>query len=158
VWRNDNFKSRHKGCDLRPPTYYLGYGYKYCVRFGTETAPKLSPAGKAWLAKARYLLQRYIEDKLPLNPEVELDSAKFKDFAFKTHPRAYWKAGLGDLPITDLIIIGFTPDFKEWLDPGTRAQAYDIGGRMVTMYKEEFEDAIRKRTDSVVEYFKDFLK
>jgi hypothetical protein len=56
VWRSENFKSRHKGCDLRPPAYYLGYGYKYCVRFGTETAPKLSPAGKVWLADARYLL------------------------------------------------------------------------------------------------------
>lgn len=158
VWRNENFKIRHGGCDKRPPGYYLGYGYKYCVRFGTETAPKLSPAGKDWLATARFLLQRYIEDELIRNPKLELDSAEFKDYAFKTHPKAYWKAGLGELPITDLIIIGFTPDFKEWFDPATRAQAYDIGGRMVTMYKEEFEASVRKRADTVVEYFKDILK
>ncbi|MEO6097867.1 MAG: hypothetical protein ABIW76_20295 [Fibrobacteria bacterium] len=158
IWRNENFKIRHRGCDLSPPAYYMGYGYKYCVRFGTETAPKLSPAGKAWLADARYLLQKTIEKRLPLNPEMELDSAAFKTFAFETHPEAYWDAGLGNLPLTDLIIIGFTPDFKEWMDPETRSQAYDIGGRMVEMYRHELDDAMRKRTDAVVEYFKDILK
>jgi hypothetical protein len=44
------------------------------------------------------------------------------------------------------------------MDPETRAQAYDIGGRMVSMYKEEFERSVRQRTDVVVEYFKDILK
>lgn len=143
---------------MRPPAYYLGYGYKYCVRFGTETAPKLSQAGKAWLAKARHLLQKTIEKRLLLNPEMELDSTAFKTFAFETHPGAYWDAGLGNLPLSDLIIIGFTPDFKEWMDPETRSQAYDIGGRMMEMYRHELDDAMRKRTDAVVEYFKDILK
>jgi hypothetical protein len=65
---------------------------------------------------------------------------------------------MGNLPLSDLIIVGFTPDIKEWLDGGTWAQAYDIGERLVKLKKDVLEDAYRKRMDFVVDYFRDILK
>jgi hypothetical protein len=130
MWRNDNFIERHQSCPRNPPEYYLGYGYKYCVRFSTETYPKLSEKGKKWLDNARTLLQQAIEQELKKNGKIELDSKRFKSFAFGTHVGAYWNAGLSSLPLNDLRRIVLTPDFKEWEDPKSRQQAYDIAGRL----------------------------
>jgi hypothetical protein len=158
VWRNNNFIERHPACPRNPPEYYLGYGYKYCVRFSTETYPKLSEKGKNWLVEARLRLQKAIEIKLKKNGEIELDSKEFGDFAFASHPDAYWEAGLGELHPLDLLRIGWTPDFKEWLDKKSRVQVYDIGGRFLELWKEEAEEAIRRRSDEVKDYFKNILK
>ncbi len=154
TWRIDNFVSRHKGCARKPPEYYLNYGFKYCVRFGTVTAPKLSAIGKVWLQKARLFLQQRMEKEIKLNPDLELDSPKFTQMAFDTHAGAYWDAGLGTLPLTDLVIIGYTPDIKEWMDSGTRAQAYDISGRLVTEWGKNLQDAAKKQADEITDYFK----
>lgn len=156
-WRNDNFVQRHPGCHRKPPPYYMEYGFKYCIRFSKDTAPKLSAHGKRWLALARLYLQHAIETGLKNTTTLEMESGSFKDYAFKSHPKAYWDAGLGNLPLKDLIIIGFTPDIKEWLDEGTRAQAYDVAGRMVEEYRYTIEEAIKQRSQDVVEYFKEFL-
>ena len=157
-WRNQNFISRHMGCNLKPPDYYLSYGYKYCVIFSIKTSPKLSPQGKIWLEQARKRLQLAIENKLKKKPEIELNSEEFTAFAFNTHVQAYWDSGLGELPIPDLIRIGFTPDFKEWLDKRSRVQAYDITGKLVTCWTSEVVEAVKQKTQEVEEYFKDIVK
>jgi len=51
--------------------------------------------------------------------EVEQDDAAFMDFAFDTHPDAYWNAGLKDLSWLDKAKIATTPDLKEWKDKWT---------------------------------------
>ena len=158
VWRNGNFIERHPACPRNPPEYYLGYGYKYCVRFSAEISPQLSDVGKKWLNDARSLLQQAIEQELKKNGEIELDSKHFKSFAFGTHVDAYWNAGLEALSLPDLIRIGFTPDFKEWKDSDSRQQAYDIAGRLAEVWKYEAEAALRQRSDEVTEYFKKILK
>lgn len=158
IWRFDNYVLRHKGCARKPPDYYMNYGHKYCVRFGTETAPKLSAVGKAWLNKARLYLQQRMEKELKNQVDIELNSSKFTQMAFGTHSDAYWDAGLGRLPITDLIIIGFTPDIKEWLDGGTRAQAYDISGRLVEAWGKDIQTATQKRAQEISEYFSNLFQ
>ncbi|MEO6098539.1 MAG: hypothetical protein ABIW76_23860 [Fibrobacteria bacterium] len=49
--------------------------------------------------------------------------------------------------------IGYTPDIKEWLDGGTRAQAYDISGRLVTEWGKNLKDAAAKQVDEITDYF-----
>ncbi|HDR9249755.1 hypothetical protein [Burkholderia vietnamiensis] len=147
--RHGNFMMRHVGCGHKPPDYYISYGYYYCSDYGSNLAPKLSPQGKAWLNKARKLLQVNMEDGLNQNMmgdtiqmaspmpgngsvdmtwpqfELELNTEKFKEFAFKTHPMAYLDGGLADLPITDLVRIGTRPNIQEWGDGKTWGQAVD---------------------------------
>jgi hypothetical protein len=91
-------------------------------------------------------------------PDFEMDSDKFKDFPFKTHTEAYWSAGLSKVTLLDLIRIGFTPDFSEWLDERSRVQAYDIAGKLVTCWTSEVIKAVKQRSDEVGEYFKEILK
>ena len=53
---------------------------------------------------------------------IELDNKKFQDFAFATHPDAYNPEEMSKLPIDDLVIIGLTPEFKEFLEKETWEQ------------------------------------
>lgn len=53
---------------------------------------------------------------------IELDNKKFQDFAFATHPDAYNPEEMSKLPIDDLVIIGLTPEFKEFLKKETWEQ------------------------------------
>jgi hypothetical protein len=114
--RYDDYVNRHSCCDEKssPPDYYLEYGLKYCLRFTEKTYPNLSLKGQAWLEKARCNLQRMMEQGLQNNPELELDSKQFREFAFDTHPKAYLDAGLADLSLSDWYEIAKTPDIKEW--------------------------------------------
>jgi len=159
--RHGNFMMRHIGCGHKPPAYYVSYGYYYCSTYGAQLKPRLSDAGKTWLAVARKKLQENMEDGLKQNMrgdsikmksqnigngnfqmavkryQLELDSENFTTFAFKTHPMAYLDAGLGDLPISDLGKIGAQPNMQEWGDSRTLSQAWDSGTVVV---EDKFEN------------------
>src|SRR5262245_2204441 len=121
-------------CGKTPPDYYLNYGRKYCDMFTATLRPKLSAKGKAWLDKARCLLQEYLEDGLKKDPAVEQDSDKLRKLAFDTHPNAYWDAGLHDISVADKAQVALTPDFKEWASLDTWKQAADVGLRDAGSY------------------------
>jgi len=127
--RDEDYKKRHPPeCnDPPPPDYYLDYGLKYCEKFTNETFHKLSPKGKEWLLKTRCNLQIYLEDGLIENPELELNSKEFRDFAFDTHPNAYLNAGLSDLPPLDLLDIATTVEPKEFTKGETWEQIVKTG-------------------------------
>lgn len=149
--RHGNFLMRHIGCQHKPPSYYVSYGYYYCSTYGAKLYPRLSPKGQAWLNSARWYLQKNMERGLMKNMsgdlitmssvkpgngdlsmsvpryELELDDDTFKSFAFKTHPMAYLDGGLADLPISDLMKIAAQPSIEEWGDRRTWEQAIDSG-------------------------------
>lgn len=54
---------------------------------------------------------------------IELNNKRFREFAFATHPEAYMPKVMSKFTFGDLSIIGMTPDFKEWDDNATWAQA-----------------------------------
>jgi hypothetical protein len=147
--RHGNFMMRHIGCEHRPPSYYVSYGYYYCSNYGAKLYPKLSPEGQAWLRSARWYLQKNMEkglmqnmagDEIQMRSQkpgngsfsmkvqqygLELDDDTFKAFAFKTHPLAYLDGGLADLPTWDLAKITAQPNIQEWGDGRTWEQAVD---------------------------------
>lgn len=136
------------------------YGYKYCAKFTNELMPRLTPSGKKWLAKAKNDLQAFMEkgvvdmnyisehnnafneDNFMSNGKIkeskleefykdlELNNANFQKFAFATHPDAYNPNIMSSLPVTDLIKILLTPDFKEWLGAETWEQAWIMAKNM----------------------------
>jgi hypothetical protein len=139
------------------PDLTTSYGYKYCVAFGTLLRPKLSKEGQSWIDKTLSNLQDYMDKglvnkswipekhkrfnlKYNLNDKamrskfysnLEINTNKFKEFAFATHPDAYLNAGLNKLPLTDLIRIVITPDFAEWKDLDTVEQAWIVLKSMI---------------------------
>jgi hypothetical protein len=76
-----------------PPSYYLEYGKKYCLKFSEELYPKLSKAGQAWVVSTRMRLQLELEEILLGDPagfsEMELNDKQFRATAFSTHKKAY---------------------------------------------------------------------
>lgn len=137
-WRHQNFLQRHVNCKHTPPDYYIHYGLYYCRMFSAELYPKLSDKGKDWLQKAKKNLQDAIEDGLEKDKNIELDSERFRKFAFDSHPDAYWNAGLGNLDryfgLTfgpDHLKIMAQPDLVEWIKWDTWKQAADVGTRQI---------------------------
>lgn len=126
--RAEDFKRRHP--ELPLPSYYLGYGDKYVHRFTEELAPKLTPVGQEWLAKARLNLQLAIEAELKKDPaafdRLEQDDEAFLEFAYDTHPKAYLDGGLDKLPIKDLMTIALTPDLKDLASLNGLEQVADV--------------------------------
>lgn len=131
-WRNNDFNVRHGIMDKwytdqpDPPDYYMGYGNKYVHRFSTELRPKLSSSGQVWLDNALVSLQNAIEIELKVNPSIELNNTKFSKFAFDSHVPSYENSGLFDLPISDLILIGGTPDITDLLSKNGRKQLFQV--------------------------------
>lgn len=77
--RHGNFLMRHIGCQHKPPSYYVSYGYYYCSTYGAKLYPRLSLQGQAWLNSARKLLQANMEDGLRQNmidDNIEISSLK----------------------------------------------------------------------------------
>jgi hypothetical protein len=152
-WRYDDYVRRHPN-GPPPPDYYLDYGEKYAKRFTNELRPKLSPEGKAWLDRARLNLQEAIERERARDPaafaELEEDADAFRQFAYDTHADAYWNAGLADLPISDLVRIGLTPDIKDLFTKAGLGQVADIAARLVAEYA-------RRAGKSVTEFANDVL-
>lgn len=62
-----DFKNRHRTCKHVVPDYYQDYGDKYIRRFMNKLYPKLSRSGQDWLVRARYLLQKYMEEGFKQN-------------------------------------------------------------------------------------------
>jgi RHS repeat-associated protein len=128
--RAADFKARHP--DQAPPDYYMNYGTKYAERFTDQLNPRLSDEGKAWLTRARYLLQEEMERYVINDPKgfdkLEQNNDAFREWAYTSHVRAYVDAGLGDLPVQDLWRIVSTPDMKELWDG--RGQIVDTIGAL----------------------------
>ena len=168
--RHGNFMMRHIGCGHKPPSYYVSYGYYYCSNYGAKLYPRLSTKGQKWLEKARWYLQKNMEDGLRQNmigEQIEMNSIKpgnggfgmvvrkyglelddelFKVFAFKTHPLAYLDGGLADLPISDLMRITAQPNIQEWGDIRTWEQALDSGKVVLPsmINKSDMDDPVGK--------------
>lgn len=159
LWRHWNFLQRHNSCQHRPPDYYIDYGYKYCIKFSLHLHPRLSEDGKSWLSRTRVLLQVYMEQELARNPTVELDNLAFRKMAFRTHPDAYWYAGLRNVPWSDRFKILREPDWQEWTKYDTWAQAADVGWRVIkdggTSVQQGISQTVDRVTDKVVEEVKD---
>jgi hypothetical protein len=84
-----------------------------------------------------------MEEGLKNNPEVELDDDGFTTLSFRTHPDAYWDAGLNDIPFWDKVKVAWTPDISEWLDGRTWEQVYDIGERKLRKDSDDFKQKMR---------------
>lgn len=125
IFREKDFKSRTKN-KKTPPDYYLTHGNKYCKAFSEKTRPKLSAQGKTWLDKTLIALQESIEKKLKQDPKIELDSTKFRKYAFDSHPDCYIKSGLFKLPAEDLFWVGWTPELKEFFTLETWVQIIQV--------------------------------
>lgn len=122
--RAEDFASRNPG--VPTPSYYFQYGDKYLHRFRDQVKWSLSKQGQGWVDRTLILLQQAMEDRRDQNPfafgNLELDDDAFRDFAYGTHTYAYTAAGLCDLPITDMITIGTSPDLMDILTLGGVAQ------------------------------------
>lgn len=128
--RRRDFELRHPGENA--PKYYEEYGNKYLHKFKYDTKYSLSSEGQKWLTQTLENLQKSMEYEIQRsNGEIENDSNIFQDFAYRTHPAAYIDAGLFDLPISDLIIIGTTPDFADLLTPSGLEQIIKVGQEFI---------------------------
>ena len=139
------------------PDIGKSYGYKYCLAFGKLLSPKLSAQGQQWVKKTLDYLQEYMEagvvdldwlsrenedfnkknqlsnkrKKKAFYSDIELNNARFRSFAFSTHPDAYIKAGIAKLPLKDLALISLTPDLSEWLEEDTQIQAIIVAKKII---------------------------
>ncbi|HCO67645.1 MAG TPA: hypothetical protein DIT04_07820, partial [Dysgonomonas sp.] len=128
--KQQNAKQYIKNDETVIPNISKSYGYKYCLAFGKLLKPKLSPAGQIWVTKTLDYLQEYMEAglvdldweseysekfkqtydlsdkslKVKFYTNIELNNAKFKAFAFATHPDAYINANIGIRKIGDICI------------------------------------------------------
>ncbi len=144
--RHMDFGTRYAAERLTPPVYYLGYGFKYVERFTSSTSPQLSAEGQAWLVRARVNLQAAIENRRAAGDEafdaLEKNDSAFTAFAYGTHADAYWNAGLGDLNLFDLAVIGTTPDVRDLIAKEGLLQVADIGSRLMTTWGEDAIDFV----------------
>lgn len=147
------------------PIVRESYGYKYCIVFSYTLVPKLSATGKAWMTKARYNLQKFIEQGLltgrfvsdhdkswnstmmnSKSGNIEMKNTDFQAFAFRTHPDAYIRAGLRGISLEDKIRVILTPDFKEWAGSATWYQAYLVAKDYVLNINDTAEYRWVKKT------------
>jgi hypothetical protein len=71
------------------------------------------------------------------NPLIEENNDAFQKFAFDSHVPSYENAGLFDLPIRDLFLIGTTPDMKDLLSSNGREQIRAIAKDYIVQAKEK---------------------
>ena len=94
-------------------------------RIKEVTYAQLSPDGQKWLSNTLRRLQEKMEEGLKKTNEC--DNKAMRKMAFESHVSAYNPHEMADLPISDLIKIGTTPDAAEWLSLDTWEQAVDVG-------------------------------
>ncbi|MFN3151569.1 CARDB domain-containing protein [Bremerella sp.] len=126
------------GCapGVQPPDYYLDYGDKYLNEFANDR-DNYSPEGQAWIDRTRAELQKQLEQGLLNDPSMETDSQRFRDFAFDTHPDAYIKSGLFDLPWSDYWEIVWTTGEDSVFTTEGWEQIWDVGVEYLdTMYED----------------------
>ena len=157
-WRYNDFKSRHVHCRHDPPEYYLDYGEYYCYLFQDVLRKELSDKGKIWVDDAKLYLQESMEEGLKLNPNVELSNQKFNDFAFKTHSKAYIKAGILYIPWSDKFKIARQPDLKEWKKTETWKQAVEVGQHHIEFGLDHTKIHIETAINHIIKYFENLIK
>jgi hypothetical protein len=108
------------------PVYYLHYGEKYCRRFCLHLRPWLTPLGQHWIDRTCELLQQAIELARAHDPAafaaLEEDSDAFCAWTYATHAPAYIAGGIAALPLRDLLLIFFTIDPADLLNPAGLGQ------------------------------------
>ncbi len=143
--RHADFIARHPTAPPSPPDYYMSYGDKYARRFTTVLRPTLSAAGQGWVDRTFVLLQQAIENRLTADPvafdALERDGARFRAFAYATHPRAYLDGGLHSLPATDLARIGSTPDLGDLTTIDGVKQVLETGVELVPQWGGDAVDS-----------------
>jgi hypothetical protein len=138
--RHGDFAARYADLGLTPPSYYLDYGGKYCQAFTEDLRPHLSEAGQEWCDETALALQDALECHRAGDPmgfdAAEKNDAAFTKLAFDTHPTAYLQSGLAELPASDLLLIGTTPEVADLAGPGGLVQVADTGARILPMWAE----------------------
>jgi hypothetical protein len=69
--------------------YYLGYGHKYCERFG-RLRLGMQPSGQRWIDETRRCLMRYIDKRIQLDAPCD----DVRRLAFDSHPDCYVFGGV----------------------------------------------------------------
>jgi hypothetical protein len=155
--RHGDFMRRHP--DGLAPRYYLQYGLKYAIRFTTALFDELSDEGKRWLLRARTNLQLAFENMILRSPAdfdaLEQDDEALQRFAFDSHPQAYLDAGLRQLPITDLVRIGLTPDLDDTLSMDGLSQIGAIAPEIARHYRDKVGQPIRDALRDLTRWFTD---
>ncbi|TRM58832.1 hypothetical protein BD626DRAFT_437887 [Schizophyllum amplum] len=85
-----------------PDGYPLGYGLKYCTKFGDERE-KLSEKGQTWMLDTMYCLQHKLVPEAVGASNVTCD--QLEDKAFETHSDCYVQSGLCTLSAVDWLAI-----------------------------------------------------
>jgi len=130
--RLNDFVARNPG--VAPPPYYLEYGDRYVRAFSALGPQELSPEGLAWRDRTLKALQEAIETmargKAAKFAELERDPKGFTEFAYATHPNAYLRSGLLDLPAQDLIKIMTVPELADLLNEAGLKQVFEVLGKV----------------------------
>ena len=125
-YRAKDFEMRDTKHNKIAPDYYMSYGDKYARAFKDKTRPKMSEKGKIWLDKTLVALQDSIEKKIKVDNKIELDSTRFRKYAFDSHPDCYIKSGLFNLGAADLYQIAMTPEWRDILTKESMLQVLEI--------------------------------
>lgn len=99
------------GNDGNKVNYFIDYGYKYCNRFCTQTYSHLSTRGKKWMNKTLVCLQTALQKGCSRGKCSTCVATK--DYAFVSHAPCYVGSGLCELPHSDMLKVGLTPDSKD---------------------------------------------
>ncbi len=89
--------------------YYIGFGYKYCVRYAEMTEPRMSTEGQAWSASSR----RCLLESLEANVEDTDDCEALIDAGYDTHAACYRETDFCDLSLSDVHRVVSTIDIDD---------------------------------------------
>lgn len=78
--------------------YYLGFGYRYCLRYAQVTEPRMSDEGQAWSAANRACLIESLEANVPDSD----DCHALIDAGYGTHAGCYRETGFCNLSLPDI--------------------------------------------------------
>jgi len=93
--------------------YYLGFAVKYCERFLGTLSPRMSPAGRRFLADARNCLMRYVDQQVA--PTATCSDVKRR--ALDSHVACYHDNGFCALSLSDKLLLYSAVDLADidWL-------------------------------------------
>lgn len=80
---------------------------------------------------------------------LELDDKTFTQMAMATHANAYWSAGLGDLPLMDLVKIGLSPDIKHLATGASVSQISEISMLLLDHWKKHPMTGARRGWEAI---------
>lgn len=99
--------------------YYIGFGYKYCLRYAQVTEPRMSIDGQAWNAAARACLVESLDTNVP----DSTDCQAIVEAGYATHAQCYAQTGFCELSLSDASRIVSTIDTED----ADFSQALEIG-------------------------------